>query len=249
MAKDYDIVEAFQNIEEELISSMIRNMKRHRAEETKEGMNWSMWQAEQLKALEEYKQTNKKKFTKYFSTIDDKLEEALEKAYQSGNLDQEAAILNAIKNGFKAPRRSTGSLEGAFFKTNDRKLNALIKATTDDFKKAEIAMLRMSNDQYRKTIFNAQVYANTGAGTYEKAVDMATSDFLSKGISCIEYKNGARVNIASYAEMYIRTATKRAYLQGEGDKRAEWGISTVIVTSRGSGCPKCVPHQGKVLDT
>lgn len=35
-------------------------------------------------------------------------------------------------------------------------------------------MLRMSEDKYRQIIFNAQVYANTGAGTYEKAVDMAT---------------------------------------------------------------------------
>ena len=35
-------------------------------------------------------------------------------------------------------------------------------------------MLRMVNDQYRRIIYNAQVYANTGAVTYEKAVDMAT---------------------------------------------------------------------------
>ena len=47
---EYDIAAAFQAIEEELIASMIRNMDRHRAEETKEGYEWSMWQAEQLKA-------------------------------------------------------------------------------------------------------------------------------------------------------------------------------------------------------
>ena len=44
----------------------------------------------------------------------------------------------------------------------------------------------MSEDKYRQIIFNAQVYANTGAGTYEKAVDMATKDFLKAGINCIE---------------------------------------------------------------
>ena len=47
---EYDLAEAFQRIENELIASMIRNMDRHRAEETAEGYNWSMWQAEQLKA-------------------------------------------------------------------------------------------------------------------------------------------------------------------------------------------------------
>ena len=49
---EYDIGAAFKAIEDELIASMIRNMDRHRAEETKEGIEWSMWQAEQLKALE-----------------------------------------------------------------------------------------------------------------------------------------------------------------------------------------------------
>nr|DAP15482.1 MAG TPA: minor capsid protein [Caudoviricetes sp.] len=101
------------------------------------------------------------------------------------------------------------------------------------------AMLRMANDQYRKVIFNSQVYYNSGAGTYEKAVDMATKDFLSRGINCIQYKNGARVNIASYVGMALRTANTRAYCQGEGAKRQEWGVSTVIVNKRGLPCPKC----------
>lgn len=101
--------------------------------------------------------------------------------------------------------------------------------------------------QYRRVIYNAQVYANTGAGTYEKAVDMATKDFLSAGLNCIEYKNGARHTLADYADMAIRTASKRAYLQGEGEKRQEWGIHTVIVNKRGNPCPKCLPFCGKVL--
>ena len=58
---EYDLAEAFERIEYELMSSMIRNMDRHRAEETEEGYNWSMWQAEQLKALEKYKKNNQKK--------------------------------------------------------------------------------------------------------------------------------------------------------------------------------------------
>lgn len=40
---EYDIGAAFSAIEEELIASMMRNMARHRAEETKEGIQWAMW--------------------------------------------------------------------------------------------------------------------------------------------------------------------------------------------------------------
>lgn len=47
---DYDISKAFETIENELIDSMMRNFKHHRAEEEKEGYNWSQWQSEQLKS-------------------------------------------------------------------------------------------------------------------------------------------------------------------------------------------------------
>ena len=35
---EYDVGAAFERIEDELIASMIRNMDRHRAEETEEGI-------------------------------------------------------------------------------------------------------------------------------------------------------------------------------------------------------------------
>ena len=243
---DYDIEGAFRAIENELLDSMIRNLKHHRAEETKEGFEWTSWQTEQLNALNKYKSKNNKVFKKRFAEINSKIEEGIRESKKLGSMDEEIVILDAIKKGFKATKQSN-TMQAQFFKVNERKLDALIKATKNDMRKAETSMLRMANDQYRKVIFNAQVYANTGAGTYEQAVDMATKDFLSRGINCIEYKNGARVNIASYAAMAIRTANTRAYLQGEGEKRQEWGISTVIVNKRGNPCLKCLKWVGKVL--
>ena len=243
---EYDVGKAFAAIEDELIASMIRNMRRHKVEEVDEKKQWSMWQAEQLKFLEKYKKQNQKKYSHQFKDINEKIEELIRTARSEGEMAQEISILNAIKNGFKAKRVSKRAV-AEFFRLNERKLEALIKATTDDMEKAETAVLRRANDQYRQVIYNAQVYANTGAGTYEKAVDMATKDFLAAGINCIQYANGARHTIADYADMAIRTASKRAYLQGEGQKRQEWGIHTVIVNKRGNPCPKCLPFVGKVL--
>lgn len=243
---EYDITAAFKAIEDELIASMIRNMDRHRAEETKEGYEWSMWQTEQLKALEKYKRDNQKKYRKQFQKINGEIDLLIRKARETGNMQQEIKILEAIKKGFPAKKISKG-MAGEFFRLNDRKLEALIEATTHDMEKAETAILRKAEDDYRQAIYNAQVYANTGAGTYEKAVDMATKDMLSRGINCVQYINGARHTLADYADMAIRTASKRAYLQGEGEKRQEWGIATVIVNKRGNPCPKCLPFCGKVL--
>ena len=70
----YDIGAAFEAIEDELTASMIRNMKRHKAEETKEGFEWAQWQAEQLRFLEEYKKKNQKKYGKKFKSINSKLD-------------------------------------------------------------------------------------------------------------------------------------------------------------------------------
>ena len=244
---DYNIKEAFERIENELIDSMMRNFSRHRAEETKEGYNWTQWQAEQLKSLEEYRKHNAKKFGKRFKTINGKVEEMIRTAKADGNASQEAEILEAVKDGFKAPKKPSAHSTAEFFKMNDRKLDALIKSTTDDLKRAETAVLRMSNDKYRKAIFNAQVAMNTGAVTYEKAVDMACKDMLNAGLNCLEYKNGARHTLSDYADMAVKTANKRAYLRGEGEKRAEWGVSLVVVNSRQGGCPDCAKYIGKVF--
>ena len=242
----YDIGAAFEAIENELMSSMIRNMRRHKLEEIDEDKQWTMWQALQLKSLEQYKKDNQKKYGKQFKDINAQIKTLISLSRSEGEMAQEITVLEAIKNGFPAKRISKGAT-AEFFKLNDRKLEALINATMNDMQKAETAVLRMANDQYRKVIYNAQVYANTGAGTYEKAVDMATEDFVKAGLNCVQYANGARHTLADYADMAIRTASKRAYLQGEGQKRQEWGISTVIINKRGNPCPKCLPFVGKVL--
>lgn len=275
MNDDYNISQAFQRIEENLIKSMKRNLKNHLKEEDTLDINWSAWQSEQIKSLEQFKKSNKEIFKNDFSTINNEIEELIKKSYENGKLNQEKTILEAIKNGnfnssdkeinklwniYKNTKnhrikkkqltriyQKTNQTEANFFKINDRKLKALINETTENFKKAENSILRYSNDQYRKIIYDAQVYANTGSGTIEQAIDMATKDFLSKGINSIEYANGMKVNIASYAEMAIRTANKRAYLQGEGEKRTEWGVYTVLVPNRGGGCPYCIKFQGKIF--
>ena len=227
----YDVSKAFERIENDLLDSMIRNLGRHKAEETAEGFEWEQWQVAQLKELERFKRANAKKYSREFANINSKISTAIQEAYKQGMDDEEMSIL-----------------EGAsFFSINERKLNALLNSVEHDMKTAEHAVLRYTDDQYRRTIFDAQVAANTGAKTYEQSVDMATKDFLSRGITCIQYSNGAMVNIVSYTDMAIRTATKRAYLMGEGVKRQEWGIHTVILNKRSNACPLCMPFEGKVL--
>ena len=131
---EYDLAAAFEAIEDELIRSMIRNMDRHRAEETREGGQWSMWQAEQLKALEKYKRENQKRYKGRFKTLNREIEDLIRRARQTGGMEQEKRILQAIRKGFKVQGRNRSpaheAMTAEFFKLNDRKLEALIEATT-----------------------------------------------------------------------------------------------------------------------
>ena len=237
----YDIGEALRELELSLIKSMRRNLAFHNNDVLAEGFDWTMWQAEKLQALETFMSEYGIECQAKFAEINAEIDRLLERMYKAGTNAEERRILTAIKQGYKA------TPTGAFATINEAKLRALITAVKNDMQTAETAMLRMADDVYRKAIYNAQACYLSGASTLNQAVDIATSDFLARGINCIEYANGARVGIDSYAEMALRTAGTRAKLQGESAARDDYGINTVIVTYRATACPMCVNWVGKVL--
>ena len=243
---DYDIAEAFRRIELLLIESMSRNLGRHQKWETDEGINWAMWQAEQVKDMRRFAQQNQKIFGPQFRQINEQVKKVLAQTAGMEGFDQENEILKALISGADMSRQPGAGLSGSFFGINDRKLGALINSTTKDLEKSENAMLRKVNDEYRKTIFNAHTYFESGASNLKQAIDMATDDFLKKGINCIEYKNGRVVNIASYSEMALRTANTRAGLIADGAKRRETGHHLVKISEYGACSETCMPWQGKV---
>ena len=243
----YDITGAFEDIEMALITSMRNNMRRHINEEFEEGMNWSQWQAEVLSGLSQYRAENQEVLQDYMGMLNQEIDNAIREAYATGESEQEIEILKAIKRGYQPPKEGDKTdLQGRFFRINENKLNALVNATVNDMERAETSMFRMIDDVYRQIPFKAQMFYNTGAGSLWQCVDMATRDFLSSGINCVQYRNGARVNIASYVEMALRTANKRANLMGQAQTREKWGIHTVKVNARGIACPMCLQWLDKV---
>ena len=86
--------------------------------------------------------------------------------------------------------------------------------------------------------------------SFRKSLLSCVTNLISSFIlsfNSIVYKNGSTHTIEDYADMAIRTASKRAYLMGEGSRRAEWGIRKVVVNSRIGACPRCGQYVGKVF--
>lgn len=243
---NYDIAEALRKMEEELIQSMKRNLQRHLKEEDAEGFDWAQWQAEKLNSIARYRAQNRHIIGGYISTIPQQIEDMIRQSYETGKQQEEIRILKAIRQGYLAAAGTAGEIGTDFFTVNERKLNALVKATQGEMHKAVSSILRYQDDIYRQTIFRSAAQFNMGGKSLGQAVDAAVQDFLAQGIRNIRYKDGRYVNIASYAEMALRTANLRANIQGEAAKRDEWGVCTVKLSAHGSACPKCIPWQGKV---
>ncbi|MGJ0848650.1 phage minor capsid protein [Tissierella praeacuta] len=169
------------------------------------------------------------------------------KGIDSSNLEPIQRTMERALENIKIWEEAPRPIDDVFFRSNDNKFNALMETVEKDFNDANVAVLRRMDDVYRQTIFKTQVHYNTGTITLDKAIDMATKDFLEKGIDAITYSDGKKVNIASYAEMALRTTNHRAYLMGEGKKRQEIGIPFVVASAHATACELCVPWQGKIL--
>lgn len=271
--KSYDIRKIFEQMELDLISSMRRAFYFHQNEQEKEGFEWEQWQLSKLRAMEQYRARNKKIVGKYNKPIQDAINKELKGNFSKGEnvvarfIDKVKQVLrwrsrehqsiefpedidtSTLKGHIAKELGSPGAIqqEKNFFGVNEKKLEALIKTVNNDLNKAQYSVLRKMDDVYRQTIFKSHMYLQNGAKTLNQAIDMATKDFLDKGINSIEYKNGARVNIASYAEMCLRTASHRATLLGEGKKRDEYGIHLIVVSAHGNTCKMCEPWQGMIL--
>lgn len=257
---DYNIKKLYEDMEIELIASMKRNYKRHLKEEDKTGFKYSQWQAEKLKELKRYQRENKNIISGYTKGLPKKISKHLNNELKEGSIK----AINQYNKVMGKNLKPNKIMNHSFFRTNGRKVNALIKVVNNDLKTANTAVLRMANDQYRQVIHKSAFFVANGVFTEKQAANMATKeltelqktklaideankDFLNRGFNCIEYKDGRRVNIASYSQMAVRTASLRAQLMGEGDFRKSIGRVLVQSTSHGGACPICQKWENKIF--
>jgi hypothetical protein len=273
----YDIQQIFEDMALALITSMKRNFQRHIREEMKEGFRWDRWQFVLLRNLNRFRGQNSRIIQSAFREAERLTESVLRESFEIGQRAAEQQIRQVmvgdriaaaevsgkvqipidekpppVPKGQKRPKIPYSQLpraapETQFFGLNERKLAALQQSVVSDLMQAEYGVLRKMDDVYRQIVYRAQVNMTAGAKTLEQAVDMATKEFLERGIDSVTYKDGRKVNISSWAEMALRTASQRATFLGEGKKRDEWGVYTVLMSAHDNCSPWCLPYQGRVL--
>ena len=195
-----------------------------------------MWQAEQLTTLGNWTRRNYRQYAPEFTRINQAAISLLQSSAERAQLVEEDLLL-----------RTGIQRAGGFFVAPEGKLQSLLNAVRHDLSQAEHSILRQADDVYRRTLFDAQMYLQTGSGTLDNAIDMAVQDFMQRGIRSVVYRNGHRVEASTYARMALRTANVRAVMTGEGAARDRFGVHTVIVSPSGIACEKCAPWMGQIL--
>lgn len=234
---EYDIVKILDEMELELIEAMKGHYSKGLQGTTKE------WQKRQLQELQRFKKENEKIIKKYRKTIKGEIEAYIRQEYSKGQKQEKKFLIDNLEDVDIKLGESSKTLVAI----NDRKIMALMQSVTKDIDNAMYSAFRLCNDEYRKTIFKAATLMATGQYDLVSAIDTAQMDFLNKGISSVEYKNGTKMPVRSYAEMALRTNSHRAKIMGESDQAHEFGISTCYVSSHGITCDKCAMWQGQWL--
>lgn len=253
-----DIARIFEEIELSLIASLKRNLSRHKAEEEKEGFEWSAWQAEKLNNIDNFRKENAQIADEYVDVIDDETRQLMTDQFHEGEHTAEQSVIDVSESGVNVPdvpdvpaqpqppEAPTAIPDDHFFGVNKPKMDKLMEDVTTLEKTALTAAVRNMDDVYRTTLNKVQLMMGTGSITLNEAIDLATRDFLDKGINCIVYADGRRVNIADYVRMALRTTSTRATLQGAAKRFAELGYDTVLISQYGGCSETCEPYQGKV---
>lgn len=250
-----DIARIFEEIELRLIASLKRNLSRHKAEEEKEGFEWAAWQAEKLNNIDNFRKENAQIADEYVDVIDDETRQLMTDQFHEGEHTAEQSVIDVSESGVNVPdvpaqpqppEAPTAIPDDHFFGVNKPKMDKLMEDVTTLEKTALTAAVRNMDDVYRTTVNKAQLMMNAGELTLTKAIDLATREFLDKGINCIVYADGRRVNIADYVRMALRTTSTRATLQGAAKRFSELGYDTVLISQYGGCSETCEPYQGKV---
>lgn len=225
------IADVFALLELELI----RSLKQALLAGKKERAGWKL---RRLQDVQAYRHRNQQIVADHLPQLEEQTAALLQEAYRAGVLD--------TAEQHREQANPTYILEGDFDGVDDRRLDALVQEVNENFRTVETAALRRVEDIYKKITYQAQIAQTTGAVTMEQAVDQAAKQFLERGIDCVQYADGRRVNIASYAEMTLRTAATRSKCRGDAALRRQLGVDTVLVSQYGACSETCLPWQGRV---
>lgn len=163
---------------------------------------------------------------------------ALVEAYNRG---RQAAVaeLGALDIGRELVARAT--------LPNAPAVDRLAASLAQDTRPLYVRITRSVLDAYRRIVSRVSAGTLLGTMTRRQASQRALDQFANRGITGFVDNAGRSWDMATYAEMAVRSVTARAAIEGHVDALAEIGVGLVIVSDAPLECPLCAKWEGETL--
>lgn len=163
------------------------------------------------------------------------------------------ALVEAYNRGRQAAVAELGALDiGRELVAREALPNApavdrLAASMAADTRPVYARITRAVVDVYRRIVSGPAGNVLLGVATRRQASQRALNAFAQRGISGFVDKAGRSWDMASYAEMAVRSVTARAAVEGHVDVLDEMGVGLVMVSDAPLECPLCARWEGEVL--
>ncbi|MFI6606858.1 phage minor capsid protein [Streptomyces sp. NPDC050507] len=185
------------------------------------------------------------------------LRQAIERVADALQQDADGAIREALVTAYNRGRQAAVAELGALdigrglqarrILPNAPAVDRLAASMATDTRPLYTRITRAVVDVYRRITGRASGNVLLGGLTRRQASQRALDQFANRGITGFVDSAGRNWDMASYAEMAVRSVTARAAIEGHVDALGEIGVGLVIVSDAPLECPLCAPWEGEVL--
>ncbi|HET6356085.1 phage minor capsid protein [Streptomyces sp.] len=185
------------------------------------------------------------------------LREAVERVAEALQHDADGAVAEALIEAYGRGRQAAVAELGALdvgrelaarrALPNAPAVDRLAASYASDTRPLYVRITRAVLDTYRSVVARVSASTLLGGLTRRQASQRALDQFANRGITGFVDRAGRSWDMASYAEMAVRSVTARAVIEGHIDALAEIRVGLVIVSDAPLECPLCRPWEGEIL--
>lgn len=226
-----EVFAAYEDAETRIAATIARLVARGLTEESY-SLTWARGKAEEIVSLRRQVQAILDNLDR---STPEQVIAALVKARSLGVADAKSDLVRAgISTAFEVA-------------TDRRSVASIAAATTRTLAGTHLLIMRTSDDVYRDAVAAAARGVATGIETRRAASQRVLDTFADRGVTGFIDGAGRNWNLASYAEMAMRSTTGQTAVQGALDGYVAADRDLVIVSDSPEECELCRPWEGRVL--
>lgn len=188
--------------------------------------------------------------TAYERSLYRQVKEELNKLKKNSSAVVNTLVQTSYKKGLDSLLKDIESVEkrsySLFTGLNVRQIELIADNLTRDLNNAVNLIGRRYDDLIRKVTLEATAKKLSQGQTIRQMQKQLAEELRKNNIHYVEYANGNKHGIKSYANMAARSTTAEAQNKAKTVQGTEWGYDLVRMTSHYPTCEICAMYQGRV---